>query len=223
MVRVLFIRHTETVANVRMQGRSYVSKKRLMTKGQLLHYDQLRSQQRDSSTPPLMSALELVGEEDVTGTGVDMADAMAEYWAPVLAPFLERGKLEFVVSPSYRTLVTLDPLVRRLQAMLGTEHKVTGLLRPDLCEIPSPQHADDDTVKGQIKRLLELSRELKAKARESTTGAEAELKTLEREARSYEAEARLLLLDKDSRGWTPAGLTGGVIVERFPWVVIPEG
>ena len=213
-MRVLIIRHTETESNVGMQGEGYVKKKKLMTNEEILERDELRHlpAKRDFSVRPMLE-LERIGEDIPTETGVEMTHALAEYWEPVLRPYVERGLIEFVVSPTFRTQLTVDPLVRALKK----HGDFPCTLMPELCEIPCPNHVDDMKVKAPIERLL----------------LKMEHATDEAEKARFREEATALLEAAEERGWTPAGMTGRQIRETgidlrgekvsFPWVELPEG
>ena len=212
-MRVLLIRQTETESNVGMQGEGFLLQKKQITAAELEEYTDLRHnpKKRDFDARPL-SDLQRIGEDVPTKTGVEMTLALAGYWAPVLAPFVERGKVEFVVSPTFRTQLTVDPLIRALKQ----RGEFPCTLMPELCELPSPNHVKDQAVKAPIQRLL----------------YQAERAANAAEGQRLRDEAIALLEVAEANGWTPAGMTGRQITETgidlrgelvsFPWAELPD-
>ena len=101
MVRVLMIRHAESLDNVQMaerliDKRSGVSDHEVVR--QLYEND---AEETDWDAP-------------LSARGHEQAEQLAAYWAPVLAQKRAEGKLHFFCSPFHRNLETADPLMRAL-------------------------------------------------------------------------------------------------------------
>ena len=117
MVRILLIRHGENLDNVAMAR------------------TQLRMERGELGDP--MEALRFMraemtdeGDGPLTPAGERQAQALGDYYAPMLAPFAASGRLHLFCSPILRTLQTIAPLARNLGA-----HKVT--VKPDVAELPA--------------------------------------------------------------------------------------
>ena len=190
MVRVLFIRHTETFTNVGFQGTLYAQTHHLLTNAQLQERSTLTAQAYETrrishnlETGAPRRILE-VGEDEITPRGVEMMMSLADRWAPVLSPLVPQDKLKFIVSPALRTMKTVDDLITRLGC--------TAVLDPRICELPASIHWEDQRL--LFDKLFPLLR------------------------RGETTKAKQLLQERIDQGpWKKGGLTGTELTQLFPW------
>ena len=139
MVRVLLIRHAQSLQNAYMEG---ISAK--IARGELAPTE-LNKAMRDA--PENMDA---GADSPLTEKGAAQADRLGEAWGPLLADRAKQGKLKVFVSPFMRTLATADPLMRRLvQSAPG----FTASLLPAIMEKGGLTAADDFRKFDQIDAL----------------------------------------------------------------------
>mmetsp|Transcript_122447 Transcript_122447/g.381194 ORF Transcript_122447/g.381194 Transcript_122447/m.381194 type:complete len:326 (-) Transcript_122447:47-1024(-) len=175
MVRVMVIRHAETLENVAM-ARSLLR----------FHRGELGGPQAQAE---MLSMLE-GGEVDspLTRGGERMAERLGKYYAPLLRGLADRGKLHFFCSPMKRNLQTASPLVTALG--------VKAVVRRDLKETGGWMAPSE---RRELQEAFALAE------------------------RGDPAPARALLKERSKRGWTPLGMTGREIQERFPWAELEAG
>eukprot|EP00037_Helgoeca_nana_P014103 m.130922 g.130922 ORF g.130922 m.130922 type:complete len:343 (-) comp22392_c0_seq2:178-1206(-) len=119
-MRVLLIRHAENDMNMMMARFEVEHSRRTLdpkdAEGSLRDFDL---------------------DAPLTEVGFAQADALGQYWAPLLQPYDESGRLHLYVSPSIRTLQTLAPLASRLTT--------TPIVKPEITECPGMMRGTDRT------------------------------------------------------------------------------
>jgi len=108
------------------------------------------------------------GDVSLTELGLRQAQQLCDAWAPLLEPKARDGRLHLFVSPMKRTLMTADPLCRRLNATCGQR----AMVKPSIMEFagltaPSDMQVFDKTDQlrkaGDFKGIKELMKSYKWK------------------------------------------------------------
>lgn len=145
------------------------------------------------------------GDAALSDLGVQQAQALGEYWAPLLSGLHAKGSLHCFVSPFIRTMLTIDPLLERLGA--GAK----ALAVPELMETPGLVNRDEK------RQLLERSTELDSSLGDlEGPGFDG----LERALTEGNSEVQELIHEHHNKGWIPCGLTPHEIQQKFPRVDI---
>ena len=139
MVRVLLIRHAQSMQNEFMEG---VSAR--IAAGEL-EPSELNATMRNA--PALHDA---GADSPLTELGEQQAELLGERWAPLLEEKARQGKLRVFCSPFLRTLQTAEPLMRRLHAAVP-ECKAT--LLPAIMERGALAAPEDMRKFDEIDRL----------------------------------------------------------------------
>eukprot|EP00038_Savillea_parva_P006264 m.162570 g.162570 ORF g.162570 m.162570 type:complete len:369 (+) comp12213_c0_seq1:110-1216(+) len=121
-MRVLMIRHAEFEVNMVM-ARLEVEYRR-------------NGMDVDSAWRLLRNTTDMDGP--LTDMGCMQAAALGQFWAPLLKPYDDSGRLHIYVSPSVRTLQTVAPLAKRL--------KTSPIMKPEITEAPGMIKGTDRSV-----------------------------------------------------------------------------
>ena len=128
MVRVLLIRHAQSMQNEFMEG---VSAR--IARGEL-EPSELNATMRNA--PALHDA---GADSPLTELGEQQAELLGEFYAPLLMEKAREGKLRLFVSPQMRTCQTAAPLYSRLHQETG----IRAAVRVELHEHGPPMHMDN--------------------------------------------------------------------------------
>ena len=114
-MKVLIIRHGLTKSNVRdyEAGFRFPNNEEKQSE-----YKQKVREQQD--------ARELSGDSVLTDVGEQEAVRLGQYWGPLLETTAKRNKLEVLISPMYRTLQTIHPLMTYLHEKTNLTANVYG-------------------------------------------------------------------------------------------------
>ena len=150
-MRVLLIRHAQSVQNAYMEG----VLARDLPKGEF------NKAMRDA--PPGMDA---GADAALTAKGCGQARLLAEHWAPLLADAARRGRLAVFISPFLRTLLTADPLLRSLALRVPgwASGPQPPLLLPAIMELGGLTAAEDFKQFDRIDALASAGRRAEAMA-----------------------------------------------------------
>jgi broad specificity phosphatase PhoE len=139
------------------------------------------------------------GDAPLTPLGLEQADQLGTFYAPLLEHKAREGKLHLFVSPQRRTCQTASPLFGRLNAATG----IRAHARVELHETGPPTHSKNDPLRRQADAL----RQQLIKA--------GELSAVEIE-REYNSR-----METFRDAWVPTGMSGVVMRDEFPWVEPP--
>ena len=137
MVRVVLIRHGTTESNLR-DARMAIA----MAKGDLSIFGIDGFAVTKDNAVEAMTRVkaglerdELSGDTNLSvhkGGGVEQAQRLADYWAPILQGKAETGSLHVFVSAMQRCQQTIDPMMKVLHESCG----LTASIQPRICEVP---------------------------------------------------------------------------------------
>ena len=125
-MRLLFIRHAESEENFFMESLVTKFPKGLPSDYKLMD-ELMKAGSRDDGDAPL------------TALGLEQAEKLGAFYAPLLAQKALDGKLQIFVSPQRRTCLTAAPLVSRLHQAAG----IRAQTRVELHETGPPTHRDN--------------------------------------------------------------------------------
>jgi broad specificity phosphatase PhoE len=89
------------------------------------------------------------GDAPLTPLGLEQADQLGTFYAPLLEHKAREGKLHLFVSPQRRTCQTASPLFGRLNAATG----IRAHARVELHETGPPTHSKNDPLRRQADAL----------------------------------------------------------------------
>jgi len=148
MVRIMMVRHAESVQNAYMESLM----RKMYTGG--LSLEDFNKSMRDG--PPGTSAGD---DAQLSPLGETQAESLGQTWSPLLESKAKAGKLITFVSPFLRTLQTADPLMKRLaQAVPGYR----AVLLPAIMEAGGLTNQDDFKKFDEIEALVKQGKRKEA-------------------------------------------------------------
>ena len=126
MVKFIFIRHGLTKSNSRDFRAGNVAHQSGLT-----DMEETKLNNQWAMQEPGVSAwdekscdIERSGDSELTEVGIGEAQALADYWAPILANKAAKNQLTVISSPMRRCLQTIDPLMKRLNLSATIEREL---------------------------------------------------------------------------------------------------
>lgn len=146
------------------------------------------------------------GDAPLTTLGLEQAELLGRFYAPVLEEKAREGKLHLWTSPQMRTMQSAHPLYARLFKETG----ITANIRPELHEHGPPQ--TENMRVTFYSQGDELRRKLN---RESKKGI--------RPMKPAEVDAEVdSFLRSHTDEWDSTGMTPRIMQSHFPWCEPPS-